>query len=554
VVSFGILDMGDARDPGADQAPSNLRKLNEFALAMLEQHTLEDLLWNMADKIGVLLGFDDCVIYLCEGNALVQAAAFGIKSPREHEISERIVIPRGEGIVGTVADTGVAEFVRDTREDPRYIADQFAGTSEMTVPLIFEGETLGVLDSEGSTVDAFSDQDFVMFQSVANIAAGRIAWLRSEQSRQRAETLFQSERMESLGMLAGGIAHDFNNLLAVMSMNLELSRMVTDPAEAAAALETMEKALDRARGLTKQLMTFGTGGAPLRELVEVPALLRETVRFIESYPAVECELAIEGSLPVIQADLTQLSQVLHNLLLNAVQAMGEKGRILVSARRTDDNEGPTLEIRVRDEGPGMATSVASRVFDPYYTTKRDGSGLGLAMSYWIVMRHGGDLTMDTAPGKGCEFRITLRGVEGRIARPNPPDSKTPTPLRVLVLDDDDEVRDGVCALLQLGGHDAVAVADGREVTPAWERARDEGRPFDLALLDLANPGGMDGVSAMKHLIEFDPDARAAVMSGYSEGRIMEDYAAHGFVARIEKPFRRSELEAMLARVTGEAET
>jgi signal transduction histidine kinase/FixJ family two-component response regulator len=547
--------MVDRRKTGFAEASSDLRMLNEFALAMLEPHTLEQLLWNMADRIGTLLAYDDCVIYLREGDVLVQAAAFGVKNASQGEINERIVIPLGEGIVGEVAVTGIPEFVRDTREDPRYISDQFDGSSEMAVPLRFEGVTLGVLDTEGASVDAFNDEDFARFQAIANIAAGRIAWLRSERSRQRAEDQHQAQRLESLGMLAGGIAHDFNNLLAVLSMNLELARIVEDPAEITQALDTMEQALDRARGLTKQLMTFGSGGAPLRELAELPPLVLEAIRFIEVYPGIDCQLSFDEELPIIQADVSQVGQVLHNLLINAVQAMKGAGRIDIDIRRVEGREGPRVVLRVSDDGPGVPPSVASRIFDPFYSTKQHGTGLGLAICYWIIARHDGDLTIESGPERGTVFRIELPGVEGRIARSDRSSVQPSRSLRVLVLDDVDDVRKGVCRLLNLSGHETQEVADGSDVAPTWARARSEGQPFDLALLDLANPSGVDGVEAMQLLRALDPDATAIVMSGYSEQRVMSEYAEHGFAARIEKPFRRIELDALLARVmNGEHES
>jgi signal transduction histidine kinase/ActR/RegA family two-component response regulator len=512
---------------------------------MLQHHTLDDLLWDMVDQIGNLLDLEDCVIYLVEGDVLVQAAAYGPKNPTRWTITKPIAIPIGTGIVGTVARTRRPEIVADTLSDARYISDQFAGASELTVPIIFQDEVIGVLDSEAEGSNVYTQDDLTLFQSIANVAATRIAWLRSEQKRAEEEEARHAERLESLGKLAGGVAHDFNNLLTVIGLHLDLAMEAHDEAESEEARDTALQAIERAKGLTKQLMVFARGGEPLREEVALEPLVREALSFLGGHEGLELTLDMPDELPVVWGDPGQLGQVFHNLMLNAAQAMSWCGAIKVSATTRDGADGRTVCVTVEDQGPGVPQSLRNRIFDPYYSTKGNGTGLGLATSYWIVRRHGGDLDVGDAADGGACFSIRMPALHLRVVR-SPETAEVALPnLRVLVLDDEVAVADGLRRHLARTGHAAISVVDGTRVAPMWERARAEGRPFDVAILDLVQPGRAGGVDALAQLRAVDPKARAVVMSSYFENPVMVDYAAHGFNARLAKPFRLNELQHAL---------
>lgn len=523
----------------------SLQIINEFAIAMLRGQTLDDLLWNMVEQIGQLLSLNDCVIYLVEGEMLVQAAAFGIKSPKCRSIVQPIAIPFGQGIVGTVASTGQAELVSNTRLDPRYIADHVAGGSEISVPIFFEDDLIAVLDSESVGVGAYTEADLKLFQAIANVAASRIGWLRSERSRLQAKEVHNVDRLESLGKLAGGIAHDFNNLLTVIGMHTSLALM-EDEEDVEESKELVLQAIDRAQGLSRQLMAFARGGAPLREEVDPTLLLREAVAFIAVHSAIEVVVDVAPDLPAIWADSDQLAQVCHNLLLNAAQAMAFSGCIHVKATSTDGVGGRRIVISIEDEGPGVPIELQDRIFDPYFSTKGEGTGLGLATSYWILRRHEGDLRVTNAADGGAVFTLDLPALHVRTVRSSKEVDVVLPKLRVLVFDDDPGVALGIRRLLEREGHEAVVVMDGALVAPTWQRHQKAGTPFDAVLIDLVHSAGIGGIETLVRLRAVAPKASAVVMSGYTEDDAMTRFEAHGFQSRLPKPFRPEALWVALS--------
>ncbi len=492
-----------------------------------------------------MLNIEDCVIYLIQNDMLVQTAAYGIKNPSRHTIIEPIVIPLGEGIVGTVAQTRVPEIVPDTRLDPRYISDQFAGCSEMTVPIVFQGTVIGVLDSEAEGTDAFCLEDLAIFQAMAGIAASRIAWFLAEQERLVEAKDQQIERLESLGRLAGGVAHDFNNLLMVIGLNIELASGSHDVQDRQESTEIALMAVEHARGLTKQLTTFARGGEPLRSEVEMGTIIADSFSVLAAHDSLRVTKDIDPALPTVWGDRSQLSQVVQNLLINAAQAMKFDGHIHVSATAQAGASGQRIVVCVQDNGPGIPTEVQQQIFDPYFSTKDTGSGLGLATAYWIVRRHEGELTMCNAEGGGALFSFSLPVLRVRIARSPTSASTSVSPLHILILDDQASIATGLRRLLVRAGHTATAVMDGAQVASLWLQQQAAGTPFDLAILDLVHPGGVGGKEALARLRAVCPQARAIVMSGYSDDEVMAQHRLHGFNARLSKPFLSRELDEAL---------
>jgi CheY-like chemotaxis protein len=355
--------------------------------------------------------------------------------------------------------------------------------------------------------------------------------------RQIEQELAKAQKLEAIGVLAGGIAHDFNNLLTVVLGNLSL--MEEDPGLPVASrsrIEGARSASQRARSLTQQLLTFSRGGAPARHAASIAEVLRESATFALSGSNVGFRIHLPGDLWVVEIDEGQMSQVLHNLLINARQAMPAGGTVEIRAKNLDAPPlflvpGRHVVIEIEDEGSGIPSEDLERVFDPYYTTKEGGSGLGLTSAYSIVARHDGRLTIDSTPGQA--------GIEGVLPRGSG---------RVLVMDDEQSVRKVIQEILTRHGYVAVGADDGEEAIRLYRRALDDRRPFDAVIVDLTVPGGMGGKEAVERLREIDPHVRAIVVSGYSNDPVMANHAEYGFSAGLGKPFRFDELLRVVGRV------
>ncbi len=388
-----------------------------------------------------------------------------------------------------------------------------------------------------------------------------IAVIRDLTERKRAEeTMLRVEKLESVGILAGGIAHDFNNIMTAILGNVGLARraLTSDPATAQARLDAAETALLDAKHLTQQLLTFSKGGEPITQAVDLQDLLRETTSLVLSGTPVGAALDLPPDLPAVEADVGQLSQVISNLVINAVQAMPDGGDIVIKARHRQFLEGehPPLdagryvEFSVIDQGQGIELDQLGHVFDPYFTTKSGGSGLGLATCHSIVRRHGGAISVDSAPGAGACFTVVLPASE-RQSSPIIEPVITDTPRasgRVMVMDDEDVVRDVAVEMLREVGFDAEGVPDGHEAVLRYQLALEAGEPYDLVILDLTIPGGMGGREALRRLRDLDPEVRAIVSSGYSNDPIMSEHQLFGFKGVATKPYTFSELQDVVLAV------
>ncbi len=381
------------------------------------------------------------------------------------------------------------------------------------------------------------------------------------EKRMMEEELLNMRKLESVGLLAGGIAHDFNNILNAILGNLSLAKIShrnTD--DEYTLIDEAEKAVLRAKGLTYQLLTFSKGGAPVKKKTNVNRIVRDAVNFSLAGSNIKCRFDLDPGLFNAEVDEGQIHQVIHNLVINAKHAMPEGGFIDISTKNTasagTEPRGSlpdsSVMIQIKDYGHGIREEHLPKIFDPYFTTREKGQGLGLASVYSIVNRHGGRITVDSRVDSGSVFTVYLPAVMDKKpdSAINDPAADLLAPLncRVLFMDDEEMVRNIAEKMLRRIGCDVYAVHEGTEAIKKYTEFRDSGRPFDVVIMDLTIPGGMGGKEAVKKLREIDPSLKAIVSSGYSNDPVMSRHSDYGFVDVITKPFKLDDLSIVLKRV------
>jgi PAS domain S-box-containing protein len=368
------------------------------------------------------------------------------------------------------------------------------------------------------------------------------------------ELLFHSQKLESLGVLAGGIAHDFNNILTGILGNVSLAQMFLDETHKSyKPLCYAEKAALRAAELATQLLTFAKGGAPVKKPLSLAESIKESVSLALRGANVNCVVRVAEDLHAVEADAGQMSQVFHNIIINAVQAMPGGGTLTIGAENVTlaaGNQlalpqGACVRVTFADEGCGMAQEMQHKIFDPYYTTKSGGSGLGLASVHSIVRKHDGHIGVRSAVGSGTVFTLHLPSIGAAIT---PAASAEPSLAggteakgKVLVMDDEALIRNLATQLLQHLGYGVTSCANGEEAVTLYGAAMRSGAPFLAAIIDLTIPGGMGGKEAAQRILAIDPAARLIVSSGYSSDPVMADFVNHGFCAAMAKPYRVADL-------------
>lgn len=365
------------------------------------------------------------------------------------------------------------------------------------------------------------------------------------------EELFRTRQLESLGILAGGIAHDFNNLLAAIIMNAGLAKIFISPDDKAfTRLEGIENACLRAKDLTMQLLTFSKGGAPITKIASITDLIVDSATFVFRGSKALCSFDIDKDLWPVEVDKGQISQVIQNLAINANQAMPDGGTALISGSnividqdsRLNLKQGRYVRISVRDSGVGIPKEHLVNIFTPYFTTKKSGSGLGLATSYSIVSKHFGLITVESEAGSGTTFHVYLPASANELPETeNITKSEMSGFGRVLVMDDDEFVQQVTGEALLHAGYKVGYARCGAEAIEMYLQARTSDTPYDVIIMDLTIPGGMGGEEAIKKLLDIDPNTKAIAASGYSQGSVMSDFKAHGFCGVLAKPFGIDEL-------------
>ncbi|WP_051617159.1 hybrid sensor histidine kinase/response regulator [Desulfonatronovibrio hydrogenovorans] len=373
------------------------------------------------------------------------------------------------------------------------------------------------------------------------------------------EERLRKEKLESIGLLAGGIAHDFNNILTAILNHIIMAKssMIPDDKNML-KMEAAQKACIRAKRLTQQLLTFSRGGAPIKETTSLVELIEDTIAFTLRGSNVVSTLKLSRNLWPANVDPGQISQVLENLVINAVQAMPIGGTILIRAENmtagsdhhTPLTPGKYVKIRIKDNGKGISQDNLKKIFDPYFTTKQSGTGLGLATTYSIIKNHNGHIEVYSETGKGTEFTIYLPATSKTVVTKSdsPEETLASGKGKVLVLDDDLEILEVVKEVLDLLGYEPHLVSDGKEVLEKYQKARQKGDPYDLIIMDLTIPGGMGGLETIKRLKAIDPQAKAVVSSGYSQDPVMANYKEYGFSGVLAKPYTIDELGVLLKKI------
>lgn len=366
------------------------------------------------------------------------------------------------------------------------------------------------------------------------------------------------EKLESLGVLAGGIAHDFNNILTGIVGNISFAQMFLDAGHRACKpLAEAEKASRRAGELARQLLTFARGGEPVKALVSVGQIVREAVSLMMRGSNVRAQLDIPEGVHSIEADAGQISQVFNNLILNAVQAMPDGGTLAISASNEilESGNAPALpagnyvKITFTDSGRGIAADVLKKIFDPYFSTKATGTGLGLASAHSIVSRHGGGISVSSIVGQGTSFTVLLPSTGGvsfeQKVEAAPAMIEERQGGSILVLDDETMILELAAEMLNHLGYQATTCSEGAEAVSLYQAAFQSGQPFAAVIMDLTIPGGVGGKEAAQQILALDPGACLIVSSGYSNDRIMADYRTYGFSGAIAKPYNVGEFRQIL---------
>ncbi len=366
------------------------------------------------------------------------------------------------------------------------------------------------------------------------------------------DELFNIRKVESLGVLAGGIAHDFNNILTAISGNIELASMACDPgSEISGFLENSQKALNRASALSQQLLTFSKSNITETEIFNIKDIIEETTRFVLTGSNVSSQIEMDSDLWPIEANKGQISQVINNLVINAVQAMPEGGRISIRAANSRDtyhtglSEGDYIRIDVSDQGPGIPQAIIDKIFDPYFTTKETGSGLGLATSYSIISRFKGKILCHNNPDQGCTFAIYLPAILDRAPAPKNMNHKQSRQISgsasILVIDDDTAILNLLEKYLSDEGFTVITALDGQAGLARIEACHNNGKEIQLVITDMTIPGKMGGLEFLENLKKTNPEIPVILISGYAEAEDIEEFYKKGFKKFIQKPFRLNQI-------------
>ncbi|MEN6317661.1 MAG: PAS domain S-box protein [Syntrophaceae bacterium] len=389
-----------------------------------------------------------------------------------------------------------------------------------------------------------------------------LVYLRNITDRKRSEeALLRANKLDSLGILAGGIAHDFNNLMAIVQgyIDLALTKLPSDH-DSNKFLQTAMQSVEQTKELTSRIITFSRGGDPHRKIFDITEIIRDAVYKIVKGTNVRVKFYFMENLWPAEVDEHQVKQCFYNLTTNAVEAMPEGGDLTIHMENAliaaDEvlnlKEGSYLKITYTDGGIGIPEKHLSKIFDPYFTTKkigaRKGLGLGLSVCYSVVMNHGGHITVNSQPEKGTSFVLYLPAREDLAKKIEVKRTSSTGNGRILVMDDEFNIRVIMREYLEHLGYEVTDVKDGQEAIDIYKKALDSGNPFELVMLDLTIHQGLGGQLAMEQMLKINPAIKAIIASGYVDDPVIENYADYGFQGALTKPFKREEMECLVEKI------
>lgn len=438
-----------------------------------------------------------------------------------------------------------------------------AGVSITNGEIVVFGHHTKILPKNGGEI--FASITCSPIRDRGNRIIGAILAFRDMSEQKKVEEeLTKISKLESMSLLASGIAHDFNNFLTGIVGNISLAKMLARPGdEIHKILTSAEEISFQARELTVQLLTFAKGSTANKKLTDVGELLKNSISFMARGSNVKCEYDISAGLAHAEIDASQINQVISNLVINSIQAMPEGGTISVKAEnavidgeRLPLKKGNYVKVTFRDTGCGIDEKNIAKIFDPYFTTKARGNGLGLSSAYSIIKSHDGLITVSSKPGEGTAFVIYLPAAEGRAAtgpapdaRPASREKKAAAKGKIMIMDDEELIRNITSQLLNHLGFETATAADGAEAIKIYRDAMEAGAPFDAVITDLTVPGGMGGMEMVRNIMDFDPNVKAIAASGYfSDQSKIEDFEKAGFKEYITKPFKINELVKTIQRL------
>ncbi len=522
-----------------------------------------------------------------EGKACVNGVTFDITERKEAEEllaeeKERLAVTLssiGDAVISTDIEGRVvlmnkhaSELTGWEREDAigKLISDVFNLVDEKTerrapnpvAEVLVQGGAIateyeGMLIAQNGVKRIISDSAAPIRDSRSEIIGVVLVFRDITEQRKLEQEVLKAQKLESLGLLAGGIAHDFNNILAAVLGNISIAQVLAKEKKLHERLEVAESAALRAKDLTQQLLTFSKGGAPIKKTIAIEEIIRETTEFALRGSRVRSILNLPDDLQPVEVDPGQISQVINNMVINAMQAMPDGGLIRLTAANVALNEdsilpvqtGNYIRIDISDQGVGIPRGNLDKIFDPYYTTKRSGSGLGLASCFSIIAKHNGHITVESQINQGTTFSIYLPA-SGKIIEAQVTENviSHQGQGKILVMDDEVAVREVAREMLEHMGYAVDEAENGHQALELYQQAREEGDPYKMVIMDLTIPGGMGGQETVVKLLELDPKVTAIVSSGYSTDPVMADYTRYGFKGVVAKPYRVRDLSDALESI------